>query len=59
MANIPKIQKVLNPHIPKIDTSIPYTFKYLQKCPISLLVLGKYPCIPKKNLSNAQNRRGP
>ena len=36
MANIPKIQKALYPHIPKIDPSIPYTFKYLQKYPVSL-----------------------
>ena len=42
MANIPKIQKALYPHIPKIDPSIQYPLKYLQKYPVSL-----YPCIPK------------
>ena len=31
MANIPKIQKALYPHIPKIDP-----LKYLQKYPVSL-----------------------
>ena len=36
MANIPKIQKALCPHIPKIDSSIPYPFKYLQKYPVFL-----------------------
>ena len=36
MANIPKIQKALYPHIPKIDPSIPYPFKYLQKYFLSL-----------------------
>ena len=35
MANIPKIQKTLYPHIPKIDPSIPYPFEYLQKYPVS------------------------
>ena len=29
MANIPKIQKALYPHIQKIDASIPYPFKYM------------------------------
>ena len=29
MANNPKIQKALYPHIPKIDTNILYLFKYL------------------------------
>ena len=36
IANIPKMQKALYPHIPKIDPSIPYPFKYLQKYPVSL-----------------------
>ena len=36
MANIPKIQKALYPHIPRIDPSIPYPLKYLQKYPLSL-----------------------
>ena len=36
MANIPKIQKALYPHIPEIDRSIPYPFKYLQKFHVSL-----------------------
>ena len=36
MAKIPKIQKELYPYIPKIDPSIPYPFKYLQKYPASL-----------------------
>ena len=36
MANISNNQKVLYPHIPKIDQSIPYPFKYLQKYPVSL-----------------------
>ena len=31
MANITKFQKALYPHIPKIDPSIPYPFKYLRK----------------------------
>ena len=30
MANIPQIQKALYTHIPKIDPSHPYPFKYLQ-----------------------------
>ena len=47
MANIPKIQKALYPHIPKIDPSNPYPFKCLQKCPASLKVFGKYTCIPE------------
>ena len=50
MANVPKIQKVLYPHIPKIDPSIPYPFEYLQKYPVSLSVFGQYPCIHKKTL---------
>ena len=45
MANITKIQKALYPHIPKIDPSIPYPFKYLQKYSVSLQVFGQYPCI--------------
>ena len=36
MANIPKIQEALFPHIRKIDPSILYPFKYLQKYPVSL-----------------------
>ena len=36
MASIPEIQKALDPHTPKIDLSIPYPFKYLQKYPVSL-----------------------
>ena len=36
MAYIAKILKALYPHIPKIDPSIPYPFKYLQKYPVSL-----------------------
>ena len=36
MANIPKIQKALYLHIPKIDPSIQYPLKYLQKYPVSL-----------------------
>ena len=36
MANIPKIQKALYPHILKIDLSIPYPFNCLQKYPVSL-----------------------
>ena len=36
MASIPEIQKALYPHIPKIDPSIQYPFKYLQKYPVSL-----------------------
>ena len=36
MANIPKIQKALYPHIPKIDSDILYPLKYLQKYPLSL-----------------------
>ena len=36
MANIPKFQKELYPHIYKLDLSIPYPFKYLQKYPVSL-----------------------
>ena len=47
MANIPKIQKALYPNIPKINPSIPYPFKYLQKYPLSLSVFCQYPCIPK------------
>ena len=33
MANIPKIQKALYPHIPKSDPSILHPFKYLQNIP--------------------------
>ena len=42
MANIPKIQKALYPHIPKIDPGIPFTkislypFKFLANIPVSL-----------------------
>ena len=36
MATIPKIQKELYPHIPKIDPNFLYPFKYLQKYPVSL-----------------------
>ena len=44
MANIPKIQKALYPHIPEIDESIPlniyknilYPFKFFAKIPVSL-----------------------
>ena len=39
MTNIPKIQKELYPHNPKIGPSIPYPFKYLQKYPVSLYFL--------------------
>ena len=35
MANIPKIQRELYPHITKIDPSIPYPFIYIQKYPVS------------------------
>ena len=31
MANFPKIQKALYPHIPKIDPNILYPLRYLQK----------------------------
>ena len=47
MANIPKIQKALYPHIPKIVPSVLYPFKYLLKYPVFLKVFGQYPCIPK------------
>ena len=43
MANIPKIQKALYPHIPKINPSIPYPIKYLQKYPASLWFLANIP----------------
>ena len=36
MANISKIQKALYPYMPKIDPSILYPFKYLQKYPVFL-----------------------
>ena len=36
MANIPEIQKELYSHIPNIELSILYPFKYLQKYPVSL-----------------------
>ena len=49
MANISKILKALYPHIPKIDPSIPYPFRFLQKYPVSLQVFGQYPCIPKNS----------
>ena len=47
MANIPKIQKALYPHIPKIDPSIPlniyknilYPFKFLTNISVSLKTL--------------------
>ena len=47
MANIPKIQKALYPHIPKINPGILYPFKYLQKYSVSAYFFGQYPCIPK------------
>ena len=47
MANIHKIQQALYPHTLKIDQSILYPFKYLQKYPVSLYVFGHYPCTPK------------
>ena len=40
MANISKIQKALYPYILKIDPSIAYPFKYLQKYAVSLQVFG-------------------
>ena len=43
MANIPKIQKALYPHLPKIDQSIPYPFKYLQKSPYHFKFLANIP----------------
>ena len=46
MANIPKIQRALYPHIPKIDPSIPYPFKYLQeipRIPLSFWPMSLYP----------------
>ena len=43
MANIPNIQKALYPNIPKIDSSIPYPFKYLQKYSVSLEFLANIP----------------
>ena len=36
MAHIPKFQKALYPHIPKIYPSIPIPFKYLKKIHLSL-----------------------
>ena len=45
---MPQIQKALYPHIPKIDPSIPYRFKYLQKISHIPLRFGQYPCICKK-----------
>ena len=47
MTNIPKIQKALYPHIPKIDPNIPlniyknilYPFKFLANIPVSLKTL--------------------
>ena len=46
MAYIPKIQKALY-HIPTIDPSIPYPFKYLHKYAVFKLHIGQYPCISK------------
>ena len=43
MANIFKIQKALYPNIPKIDSSIPYPFKYIQKYSVSLKFLANIP----------------
>ena len=43
MANIPKIQKALYPHLPKIDPSIPYPFKYLQNIPDPFKFLANIP----------------
>ena len=43
MANFPKIQKALYPHIPKIDPSIPYPFKYLQNIPYPFKFLANVP----------------
>ena len=45
MANFPKIQKTLYPHIPKIDPSIPSPFTYLQNipCPSMFWPISLYP----------------
>ena len=43
MANIPKIQKALHPHIPKIDPSIQYPYKYFLKDPVSLYFFANIP----------------
>ena len=43
MANIPKIQKALYTHIPKIDPSYPYPFEYLQNIPYPFKFLANIP----------------
>ena len=43
VANVPIIQKAVFPHIPKIDPSIPYPFKDLQKYPASLYFFANIP----------------
>ena len=48
MANIPKFQKALYPHIPKIDKVSHIPLNFYKKYLVSLYVFGQYPCIPKK-----------
>ena len=43
MAKIPKIQKALYHHIPKIDQSVLYPFKYFQKIPYPFKFLANIP----------------
>ena len=62
MANIPKIQKALYPHIPKIDPSIPYLFniyknipypfKFFTNIPVSLKTLSGPHSDPSLDLQN-------
>ena len=58
MVNIPKIQKALYmyPHIPKIDPSIPYPFKYLQKYPVSLIFVANIPVALKPRASTIPSK---
>ena len=39
MANIPKIQKALYPHVPKIDPNIPYPLNIYKSIPYPFMIL--------------------
>ena len=64
MANIPKIQKALYPHIPKIDPSILYPFKYFQNIPYPFNCLANIPVFlktlpgPQQLLMNMKKKFG-
>ena len=47
MANIPKIQKALYPHIPKIDQVSHIPLDIYKNILYPFMFFGQYPCIPK------------